>query len=161
MPRTTLTWRPHAVAGHGLSLDLPADAVVREADAAGFHNASLERPPITLSVWIGKDMSLAWWRGRFGGRQAAIGNEASATICGRTGAKQEVAVGEERATGFFPTGDGGIGHIYANTPAQVHVAVSTTTSAGVPFVASWVVAADQRDALRADEDHFLASIRCD
>jgi hypothetical protein len=161
MPRTTLSWRSHTVAGHGLALDVPTDADVTEADAAGFHNVSLIRPTLELSVWIGKDMSLAWWRGRFGGRDATLGAEASATICGRPGARQEVTVAAEHASGLVPGQDGAIGHVEHDLPARIHVAVSGTTKAGVSFVASWIVEAPQRDALRADEDHFLASLRCD
>lgn len=160
MSRPTLTWRAHAVTGAALAFDLPADARVAEADADAFHNLAATRASLTISAWIGKDMSLAWWRGRFGGTGASLGAESAATICGRAGARQEVAVPARSATGLVPQA-GGVRQVDERTPAQVQVAVSGTTRAGVPFVVAWIVDADQRDALRADEDHFFASLRCD
>src|SRR6185295_3001912 len=58
-------------------------------------------------------------------------------------------------------GDSGeIGHLHSLTPSEVHVALAGTTANNTPFVVAWRVATQQRDSLRADEAHFLSSIRC-
>lgn len=156
---TTLAWRRHALVTGGVSLDLVDGPPIAEGDAAGFHYVSQAHPPVQLDLWLGPDISLAWWRGRFGSRNAVIGPETSFAVCGRAARRQEVSVSDQRATGLVP-GSGGLGHVEDATPAEVHVALGATTAAGTPFVVSWRVSSGQRDALRGDETHFLASLRC-
>lgn len=163
MPSLTHRWRTHSIEKLGISFDVVEGAEVREGQAGelAYLQQDLQHDkPVAIAMWSGKDTTLAWWRGRFGGRRAVLGPETVTTICGRPGARQEVSVPEERATGAFRGSDGRIGHIPHRVPPQVHVAVAGTTPTGTPFVVTWVVDAGQRDALRADEDHFLASIRC-
>lgn len=159
MSSTTLAWRSHSIAIGGVSLDLVDGQPILEGDAAGFHYVSQAHPPVQLDVWIGPNMSLAWWRGRFGSRDATIGPESVVTVCGRSARRQEVSVPEQHAVGLVPT-DTGLGHVEAATPAELHVAIAGTAASGTPFVVSWRVEATQRDALRSDEAHFLASISC-
>ena len=155
----TTSWRAHPIAALGLTIDLVDGPKITEGDGGGQHYVLQGHDAVVLAVRIGNDMTLAWWRSNFGERKLAFGAEASVTICGRAGRRQEVAVPTETATGLVPT-DGGIGHIYSETPAHVHIAMSGLTSAGTPFVATWVVDAGRRDSLRIDEDHFFSSIRC-
>ena len=159
MSSNTLIWRSHSIAIGGVSLALVEGQPILEGDAAGFHYVSQAHPPVQLDVWIGPDMSLAWWRGRFGSRNAAIGPESVVTVCGRSARRQEVSVPEQNAAGLVPT-ETGLGHVEAATPAELHIAIAGTTVAGTSFAVSWRVEATRRDALRGDEAHLLASISC-
>jgi hypothetical protein len=149
----------HTLATGGVSLDLVDGPAIAEGDAAGFHYVSQAHPPLQLDLWLGPGISLAWWRGRFGSRNAAIGPETRLAVCGRAGRRQEVSAPEQHATGLVPSGDA-LGHVEDITPAELHIAISGTTSSGTPFVVAWRVNAGQRDALRGDEAHFLGSLRC-
>jgi len=163
MASQTLSWRSHTPTIAGAAADLSLDVVdgipVGEGDIGSFHYVSQTRPPIQLDLWIGADISLAWWRGRFGSRSPTLGPESAITLCGRSAARQEVSVPAQQATGLMP-GDAGLGHMHVSTPPEVHIALAGTTASRAPFVVAWRVAADHRDALRADEAHFLSSIRC-
>jgi hypothetical protein len=163
MPSMT-RWRSHtptiAGATAGLTFDVVDGAPLGEGDIGSFHYVSQTSAPIQLDVWLGPDISLAWWRGRFGSRAPILGAESAISVCGRPGMRQEVSVPAEQATGVQPTADGSIGHIHSETPPEVHVAIAATTASGTPFVVAWRIPADRREALRADEAHFLSSIRC-
>lgn len=164
MASKTLSWRSHTPTIAGAATDLSLDVIdgvpVGEGDIGSFHYVSQTRPPVRIDVWIGPDVSLAWWRGRFGSRSPTLGSESAVTLCGRSGRRQEVSVPAQQATGLVPGDDGAVGHLNAATPPEVYVAFAGTTANNAPFVVAWRVAADQRDALRADEAHFLSSIRC-
>jgi hypothetical protein len=156
---TKLVWRRHTLAVGGVSLDLVEGSTIAEGDAAGFHYVSQAHPPVQLDLWLGPDISLAWWRGRFGGRKALIGPEISFRVCGRPARRQEVSVLDQHATGLVPNGDQ-LGHIEQDTPSEVHIAITGATGAGVPFVVSWRVDAGEQDSFRGDESHFLESLHC-
>lgn len=164
MPSTTLRWRSHtptiAGAPAGISLDVVDGTSVSEGEIGSFHYVSQTSPPVQLDVWLGPDISLAWWRGRFGSRAPTMGAESTVSVCGRPGVRQEVSVPAQQATGVHRTADGSIGHMQSEMPPEVHVAIAGTTGSGTPFVVAWRVAGDRRAALRADEAHFLSSIRC-
>lgn len=152
----TTSWRARAVAGYGIKIDLLDGEEPIEGESAGQHFVIQRRDGVGVELRIGSTATLAWWRTTFGERKLELGAETSVTVCGRSGGRQEVLVPEVTATGFMASGH----HIESRTPAKVHIAVSCRTNAGTPFVASWIVDADKRDALRADEDHFFESIRC-
>ncbi len=154
----TLRWRSQPIAKLGLTVDVVDGTAVDERDAGAVHALQQFHPKFQLGVWLGKDASLAWWRNRFL-PAATLGPETALQVCGRPGYRQEVSSPAESATGSFPTGSG-MEERTTMTPARVHVAIAGTTAAGLGFVLSWVVDADQRDAMRADEDHFIASITC-
>lgn len=82
------------------------------------------------------------------------------TPCGGPGTRQEVLAPAQHATGIVQGDSGEIGHLHSDTPSEVHVALAGTTANNTPFVVAWRVATQQRDSLRADEAHFLSSIRC-
>jgi len=156
---STLHWRPHPIAKLGLTIDVVDGTPIDERDAGPLHSLQQFHPKFQISALLGKDASLAWWRNRFL-PSAKIGPESAIQICGRAGHRQEVSAPADSATGGFATPDGHIEERTSTTPGRVHVAIAGTTAAGLGFVVSWVVEADQRDAMRADEDHFLASISC-
>jgi hypothetical protein len=155
----TQRWRSHAIDQVGLVFDIVDGIEVREGETDSFRYAQQDGP-VTVAMWSGKDITLAWWRGRFGGRRAKIDPETTITVCGRPGLRQEVFVEDDRATGAFRGSDDAIGHLEHRVPARAHIAIAGTTSTNTPFVVTWVVPVDRREALRADEAHFLASIRC-
>lgn len=156
---TSLPWRRHAITVSGISLEVVDGPLVLEGDAADFHYISQAHGQVGLDVWLGKTITLAWWRGRFGARNAAIDSETAVAVCGRPALRQEARVPEQRATGAVLT-DGGIGHLESTTPAEVHVAIEAAAADGTPFVVSWRIEASRREALRGDEARFFASIRC-
>lgn len=156
---STLRWRPYSIAKLGLTIDVVEGATVDERDAGPLHVVQQFHPGFQLGTWLGPEVTLAWWRGRFQ-PTAALGPESSIQVCGRPAHRQEVTTAADTATGGFTTPGGGIAERTSQTPARVHVAVAGTTSAGIGFVVSWVVDRDMRDRLRGDEDHFLASIAC-
>jgi hypothetical protein len=154
----TLHWRPQPVAKLGLTIDVVDGVAVDERDAGAVHALQQFHLKFQLGAWLGKDASLAWWRNRFL-PAANVGPETPLQVCGRPAHRQEVSAPADSATGSFPTASG-MPERTTKTPARVHVAVAGTTAADLGFVVSWVVDADQRDAMRADEDHFIASITC-
>jgi hypothetical protein len=154
----TLRWRSQPIAKLGLTIDVVDGTAVDERDAGAVHALQQFHPKFQLGVWLGKDASLAWWRNRFL-PAATLGPETALQVCGRPAHRQEVSAPAVSATGSFPTA-GGMEERATVTPARVHVAIAGATAAGLGFVVSWVVDADQRDAMRADEDHFIASITC-
>jgi hypothetical protein len=164
MPSTILRWRSHtptiAGAAAGVSLDVVDGVAVAEGDIGTFHYVSQTSSPIQVDLWIGPDISLAWWRGRFQSRNPTLGAETAVTLCGATGARQEVSVPAQEAIGLVADENGHIGHVGSSVPPEVHVALAGVSARKTPFVVAWRVAADQRDALRADELHFLSAIRC-
>ena len=154
----TLHWRSQPLAKLGLTIDVVDGTAVDERDAGAVHALQQFHPRFQLGAWLGKDASLAWWRNRFL-PAAKVGPETALQVCGRPAHRQEVTAPAESATGSFPT-PSGIEERASTTLARVHVAIAGTTAAGLGFVVSWVVDADQRDAMRTDEDHFIASITC-
>lgn len=157
---TATSWRARTIAQHGISFDLVDGVEAAEGEGGGQQFVIQRNDGAVAAVRIGTDMTLTWWRTNFGERKLAFSAESTVRVCGRDGKRQEVSVPAETATGIVPAPTGGVGHIEKRTSAQVHVAVSATTSAGTPFVMTWVVPADRRDALRIDEDHFFGSVRC-
>lgn len=157
---TSTRWRARTIAAHGMTLDLVDGVEPTEGDGGGQHFVIQRRDGSVAAVRVGADVTLAWWRMNFGERKLAFGAEQTFRVCGRDGKRQEVSVPGETATGIVPDGSGRIGHLDEHTPAEVHIAVSGTTASGVPFVMTWVVSADRRDALRIDEEHFFGSVRC-
>jgi hypothetical protein len=155
----SLRWRPQPVATVGLTIDVVDGTPIDEGNIGPLHSLLQFHPKLQIGVLVGKPSTLAGWRRRFL-PTATIGPEAPIKVCGRPGHRQEVRTAAESATGGFPTPDGRIEERTITTPARVHVAIAGATAAGVEFVVNWVVDADQRDAMRADEDHFLASITC-
>ena len=164
MASKTLSWHGHTptIAGKAaeISFDVIDGVAVAEGDIGSFHYVSQTRAPVQIDVWIGPDMSLAWWRGRFGSRSPTLGPESAVTLCGRPATRQEVSVPAQQATGVVQADSGEIGHLHSSTPPEVHVALAGTAASGTPFVVTWRVVAERRDSLRADEAHFLSSIRC-
>jgi hypothetical protein len=153
-----LRWRPQPIAKLGLTIDVVDGTEINERDAGAIHTLQQFHPKFQLGAWLGKDASLAWWRNRFL-TAAKVGPETPLQACGRPAQRQEVSAPADSATGSFPTANE-VQERTTRTPARVHVAIAGTTAAGLGFVVSWVVDADQRDAMRADEDHFIASITC-
>jgi hypothetical protein len=160
MASSNVVWRARTIAPHGLTIDFVDGAQISEGAGGDQHFAVQNHDAVLAAVRIGKTIDLAWWRASFGQRKLAFGAQTALVVCDRPATRQEVTVPAETATGLVPARDGGIGHIESQTPAEVHVAVAGTTATGTPFIATWVVAADRRDARRADENHFFASIRC-
>lgn len=160
MPDASVRWKPHTIAKHALSIDLIDGVEISEASVAEQDYVIQNHGPAQLVLRVGSAITLDWWRDQFGSRALAFQPIVATTVCGREGRRQEVTVPETRAVGSFRGSDGSIGHMSNRVGPRVHVAVAGTTTAGSPFVLAWNVDADQRDALRADEDHFLASIRC-
>jgi hypothetical protein len=160
MTTSNVAWRARAIAAHGLTIDFVDGPEITEGDGEDQHFVVQRHDAVLAAVRIGTPMNLTWWRANFGERKLDFTSEMPVTVCGRPAVRQEVTVPAETATGLVPTPDGGIGHMYNQRPAEVHVAVAGTTTAGTPFVATWVVAADRRAPLRSEEDHFFASIRC-
>lgn len=158
---SSTSWRTRAIANHGVSIDLVDGVDAVEGDGGGQHYVIQRRDGVVAAIRIGDEMTLAWWRANFGERKLAFNSESAIRVCGREAKRQEVSLPAETATGIVPGKNDLIGHVQQNTPAQVHVAVSATTASGNPFVMTWVVTADRREALRADEDHFFGSVRCD
>jgi hypothetical protein len=154
----TLRWRPQPIATLGLTVDVVDGTAIDERDAGAVHALQQFHPRFQIGAWLGKDASLAWWRNRFL-PAAKVGPETPLQVCGRPAHRQEVSAPADSATGSFPTASG-VQERTTRTPARVHVAIAGTTAAGLGFVVSWVVDADQRDTMRADEDHFIASITC-
>src|SRR5262245_7769480 len=87
MASTTLSCDGHTttIAGKAaeISFDVIDGAAVGEGDIGSFHYVSQTQAPVQIDVWIGQDMSLAWWRGRFGSRSPTLGPESAVTLCGR------------------------------------------------------------------------------
>lgn len=160
MSSKTLTWRSHTPTIAGISLDVVDGVPVGEGDIGSFHYVSQTSPSVQIDLWIGPDISLAWWRNRFGSRGATFGVESAVTVCGRSGLRQEVSVPAQQATGVQRTEGGNIGHLHSTTPSEVHIALAGFTANSAPFVVAWRIPAGRRDALRADEAHFFSSIRC-
>jgi hypothetical protein len=160
MASSNVVWRARTIASHGLSIDFVDGPQISEGDGEDQHFVLQNHDAVLAAVRIGTAMNLTWWRASFGQRELAFGAESALTVCGRPATRQEVTVPAETATGLVPAPDGSIGHITNETPTEIHVAVAGTTTAGTPFIATWVVVADRRAARRADEDHFFASIRC-
>lgn len=158
-PMSTRTWQPHTLANLGLTVSVLDGVAVDERDLGDIHAVTQHAPSLDVLVYAGKTMSLAWWRNRFQ-PTAKLGPETAVQVCGRPGHRQEVTAAADSATGVFGKQGSGVIERTVTTPARVHVAIDGTTSAGVGFVVSWVVDADQRDAMRADEDRFLTSITC-
>jgi hypothetical protein len=164
MSSKTLRWRSHTptIAGAvaGVSLDVVDGSPLAEGDIGTFHYVSQTSPPIQIDLWIGPDISLAWWRGRFGSRNPTLGAETAVTVCDRTGTRQEVSVPAQQAIGIVSNEKGNLGHVTSAVAPEVHVALAGTTANSTPFVVAWRVSADQRNALHADELHFLGAIHC-
>jgi hypothetical protein len=157
---TATRWQPHTIAAHGLTIEL-VDAHPPASGGGPEQEFLVQRLETGVAALrIGPAITLAWWRASVGAA-LPFGPERAVTVCGRPGARQEVSAPADVATGLVPDpGGSGFGHIEQRTPARIHVAVAGTTARGTPFVATWTVDAERRDALRADEDHFFASIRC-
>jgi hypothetical protein len=155
----TLHWKPYPIAKFGLTIDVVDGTAVDESEVAAWHSVQQYHPKFHLGAFVGKDAGLASWRKAFM-PSAKRGPESAVLVCGRPGRRQEVTTAADSATGGFATPDGHIEERTSTTPARVHVAIAGTTSTGIELVVNWVVDADQRDAMRADEDHFLASITC-
>lgn len=158
---TSTSWRARTIAEHGMTIDFVDGIEPAEGEGGGQHFVIQRRDGAVAALRIGADMTHVWWRTNFGERKIAFGAESVVRVCGRDGKRQEVAVPAETATGIVPASNGNIGHVEERTPATVHVAVSGSTASGTPFLLIWSVPADRRDALRADEDHFFGSVRCD
>ena len=156
MPATA--WRTRSLSAHKLIIDLVdgIEPVVSESSLVQRRDDGVDM------VHVGADETLAGWRAGFGERPLAFGPDTPLTVCGRPGLRQEVTVPAETAIGIVASPQGGVGgHLHHETPAQTHVAVAGTTTAGVPFIATWTISVARRDARRADEDHYFGSIRCE
>jgi hypothetical protein len=161
MSTSNLSWRAYSITKLGITIDVvDGPDSLTEGGNGDLYYVIQNHGPIQLGIRGGKVVSLTWWRDNFGRRAVAFGPETAVTVCGRPARRQEASVPEERATGSFRGSDGKIGHMDHRVPPTIQVAIAGTTAAGVPFVAFWVVKPTQRAAMRADEDHFLASIRC-
>jgi len=152
-------WRTYAISNLGVEVSLFDGVEIQDHDIGGLRAVSQHDAHVTLLVVAGASASLAWWRQRFA-PAAKLGTVTPVRVCGRAGQRQEVGAPAESATGMFATGRGRFEERTSDTPARVHVAIEGTTTAGASFVATWIVDAAHRDAMRTDEDHFLASITC-
>lgn len=160
MSQMPVTWRRHTVAALGLELDAFHGPTAAEGSAAGIIYFVQTSGPAQLSIRAGAGQDLVGWRKIYGPPcQAAFGDEASTTLCGQTAKRQEVTVEPMQATGGFIGPDGKAVTMEHNDPRMVHVAVASRIG-DQPFVAVWSVNGAQREAYRAAEEHFFASIRC-
>jgi len=161
MTTGTLVWRPYTITKLGITMDVVdgSDALT-EGGTGELYYVIQNHGSIQLGLRGGTTVSLSWWRDSFGGRSVVFGAETQVTVCGRLARRQEASVPEQRATGSFRGSDGKLGHRPHRVPPTTQIAIAGTTAGGTAFVAFWVVEPGQRAALRMDEDHFLASIRC-
>jgi len=160
MTPTTLRWRSRPIEGIAMSLAFIDDgAPPVHGDLPGIHNVSQLHGPVQLDLWVGHQATLAWWRGRFAGRDATVGAATPVEACGRSAQRQEVAVPAQQAVGLVPTDDGPA-HVEDAAASEIHVAIAGISPDGQRFVASWRVERTQRAALRHDEQRYLASIQC-
>jgi hypothetical protein len=158
---TTFRWRATAIEGTGLTIDLiDSDrAAVMFGDLSAIHNMSQVHEPVQLDVWVGPAVTLAWWRGRFAGRDTTTTPVNPLEVCGRTAQLQSITVAAQRSTGLV-LGDTAHGHLDDHRVAEVHIAIAGMSPVGTGYVVSWRVQSSRRDALRRDEQHYLSSIRC-
>jgi len=160
MVTATLPWTTTAVAALDLELAVMSDVTPTEGVAGELVYFHAAHGPVTIDVWSGPGQDLAGWRARLVNRKPRHGPETASTLCGRPALRQESAAAEETATGSYRAPSGDIGHLAHRVPPQVHVALAGTTTSGAPLLVVWSVAADARDALRGDEAHFFAALRC-
>ncbi len=145
-------WRRVVLADSGLSIETPGD---RDPEHDPNENDTVLNdriPHVAFSVFVGKGVSLASWQAH-GHSAPGTAVSGQATICNET---VETFVASQPAQTVEVFG-----------PSNHHegLAGSTTvtvafTHAGVGVIAQWAVDTDQREALRAAEERFFASIRC-
>lgn len=159
-PAAPIRWTPHVIDGHGLWIELAADTPITDGDYAGAHYAWQRRGPVFARAALGPAATLDRWRADLGERTLTF-TETTVKVCLHDATRMETATPAETAEGYAPAPPGaGSGHmIMARTPARVHVAIGVM-SGRQPLLLEWVVDADQREAHRADEQHFFASLRC-
>jgi hypothetical protein len=160
MGNSTLQWQPHTSELLGLSLDLPAGAKAEEGSAGELRYLLARSGDVRVGAWIGPGQDLSGWRARLVNREPRVTIESAATLCGRPARRQEAALSPEQATGATRDSAGSLREVEHRVPAQVEVAVAGSLANGTAVLVAWTVVSDRRDAHRADEEHFIASIRC-
>lgn len=150
-------------------LDLPALRIALDVfdggdepvqgEAGGIVWLLQEHGPVRLGAWSGPGMDLPGWRARFAAAQPQLGRAEPAAVCGRPAARQVAIVRPFAATGLVREPGGALGHVLAS-PAQTAEIACAFEHAGRPVLVAWSVALGERDAWRASEEHFFASVVC-
>jgi hypothetical protein len=142
----------------GLELELLDGAEVTRWDG-GLLQFS---PPVEIGLWYGDGQTLQRWRA---GAESAwpgvtFAAERDEALCGAAARVIEARIpAGEAAEGGFTTPEGGLELRTQQAPAKTAV-VAAFVHRGTPILLSWTVAADRREALRAAEERFFASLSC-
>jgi hypothetical protein len=183
-----IAWEPKK--GPGVSFDAMTGAEVTGGDMNGIAYMRQEKPPVAISIWNGGDRTIDAWR-RGLGKNTELTPEVSVDVCGRKGIRQEARLaggrvqvgggGASMAPDLLrdltapdadqpkapeppplppPPSPTQAEKRWRDIPPRTIVVLAFLGKNG-PTIASWTVETAQRDAFKAAEDHFFASLRCE
>jgi hypothetical protein len=142
----------------GVELELFGDAEITRWEGGLLQFA----PPVEIGLWYGDGQTLDRWRA---GAEStwpglSFAEERSVALCGVPGRRVEVRIpAGAAAEGGFATPGGELELRRVQAPAKTAV-VAAFVHRGTPILLSWTVVTDQREALRAAEERFFASLSC-
>jgi hypothetical protein len=142
----------------GVALELFGDAEVTRWEGGLLQFA----PPVEIGLWYGDGQTLERWRAGAESTWPGLtcAEERTVTLCGVPGRLLEVRIpAGAPAEGGFSTPGGAMEFRRVQAPAKTAV-VAAFAHRGTPILLSWTVEADRREALRAAEERFFASLSC-